>query len=193
MATSNRCSVCQKRAGTCFCPGCKAFFCDDDFQSHCGILLNELDGLTVDQNDLQAKINEAASHKESSNQFLVQIDEWQRKTIEKVKQAAELARQQIFKIKNSKLEEIMGQFQTLSQELKELRETKGIIEQDLTRMKEEIRRLNEDLEQVAQSPTIELNMIQSDQIVWQRMIYVEEKSSSLVNQSHLPKAIGEHQ
>ncbi|CAF4994150.1 unnamed protein product, partial [Rotaria sp. Silwood1] len=65
---------------------------------------------------------------------------------------------------NSKREEITVQFQTLSQELQELRESKGVVEQDLTRLKEEIRRLNEDLEQVAQSPAIKLNTKQGDQI-----------------------------
>ncbi|CAF3870847.1 unnamed protein product [Rotaria sp. Silwood1] len=193
MATSNRCSICRKRAGTCFCPGCKAYFCDDDFHSHRGLLLNELDGLTVDRNELQAKINEAASNKRSANQFLAQIDEWQQKTIEKVKEAAALVRQQVSKIMNFKLEEITGQFQTLSQELQELRESKGVVEQDLTRLKEEIRRLNEDLEQVAQSPAIKLNTKQSDQIVWQRMIYAEENSVNLVNQTRQTKPIGEYQ
>ncbi|CAF3870830.1 unnamed protein product [Rotaria sp. Silwood1] len=193
MATSNRCSICRKRAGTCFCPGCKAYFCDDDFHSHRGLLLNELDGLTVDRNELQAKINEVASNKRFANQFLAQIDEWQQKTTEKVIEAAELARQQVFKIMNSKREEITVQFQTLSQELQELRESKGVVEQDLTRLKEEIRRLNEDLEQVAQSPAIKLNTKQGDQIVWQRMIYVEENSVNLVNQTRQTKPIGEHQ
>ncbi|CAF4974608.1 unnamed protein product, partial [Rotaria sp. Silwood1] len=90
---------------------------------------------------------------------------------------------------NFKLEEITGQFQTLSQELQELRESKGVVEQDLTRLKEEIRRLNEDLEQVAQSPAIKLNTKQSDQIVWQRMIYAEENSVNLVNQTRQTKPI----
>ncbi|CAF3073112.1 unnamed protein product [Rotaria sp. Silwood2] len=193
MATSNRCSVCQKRAGTCICPGCQAFFCDDDFQSHRGSLLNELDGLTVDRNELQAKINEATSKKISVNHIVAQVDEWQRKTIEKVKETAELARQQISKIMNSKLEKIMGEFETLSQELKELRETKGVVEQNLERLKEKIRRLNEDLEQAAQSPSIELNTKQSDQIIWQHMIYVKEKSVNLFNRWRQTKSIGEHQ
>ncbi|CAF3763546.1 unnamed protein product [Rotaria sp. Silwood1] len=193
MATSNRCSICRKRTGTSICPGCKVLFCNEDFNSHRELLLNELYGLTVDRNELQAKINEAASNKKSANQFLEQIDEWQRKTIEKVKEAADLARQQVSKIMNFKLEEITEQFQTLSQELKELQETKDFVEQDLTRLKEEIRRLNEDLEQVAQSPAIKLNTKQSDQIVWQRMIYVEENSVDLVNQTRQTKPIGEHQ
>ncbi|CAF0864294.1 unnamed protein product [Rotaria sordida] len=190
MASSNRCSICGKRAGTCFCPGCKTHFCDDDFQSHRGILLNELDGLTIDRNDLQAKLNEAASNKQPSEHLLAQIDEWQRTTIEKVKQAAELARQQVFKIANSKREEITRQFQTLSQELKELRDTKGVVEQDLIRLKQEIHQLNEDLKQVAQSSTIELSMEQSDKIVWQHMIYVEEKSVSAGNQLRQSKPAG---
>ncbi|CAF4792420.1 unnamed protein product [Rotaria sp. Silwood2] len=87
----------------------------------------------------------------------------------------------------------MGEFETLSQELKELRETKGVVEQNLERLKEKIRRLNEDLEQAAQSPSIELNTKQSDQIIWQHMIYVKEKSVNLFNRWRQTKSIGEHQ
>ncbi|CAF1197708.1 unnamed protein product [Rotaria sp. Silwood1] len=192
MTSSNRCSMCGKRADTCICMGCKAHFCDDDFQSHRGILINDLDALTVERGNLQVKINEAISNDQSSKHLLATIDEWQRTTIEKVKQAAELARQQVSKIMNFKREEITKQFETLSQELKEFRDTKDVVEQDLIRLKQKIRQLNEDLEQVSPSMTMELNMKQSDQIAWDRMIYVEEKSLCAGNQQHQPKLIGEY-
>ena len=135
MASSNRCSVCPKGAGTCFCPGCKAYFCDKDFRNHRGMLVNGLDEITVERNELQEKINKAKPQKQSGSSILSRIDEWQQITIDKVIQAAEQARQQVLKIMNSKREEITREFQTLSQELEQLRETEGVLEQDLTRLK----------------------------------------------------------
>ena len=177
MASSNRCSVCPKGAGTCFCPGCKSYFCDNDFISHRGMLVNGLDEITIERNELQEKINKTKSQKQSGTSILSRIDEWEEITIEKVKQAAEQVRQQVLKMMNSRKEEIMKEFQSLSQELEQLRETRAVLEQDLTRFKQQIARINIDLSQLSQLPAIELNTKQSDQIVWNRMIYVVENKS----------------
>jgi len=156
------------------------------------MLVDELDGLTVERNVLQEKINKATSHNESERSLLSQIDEWERITIEKVKEAAEQARQQARKIMNAKREQVTQQFQTLTQELILLRDTKGVLEQDLSRLKEKIRQLNDNLQQLSQPPTVELNSKQSDQIVWHRMIYVEEKSVDAVEQQSESRSSSKH-
>jgi predicted RNase H-like nuclease (RuvC/YqgF family) len=192
MASSDRCSVCRKVAGTSICRGCKELFCDDDFKDHRGMLMNKLDELTVDRNDLQEKINKATSQNQSGSSLLSRIDEWQRTTIEKVKQAAEQARQQVLQIMNSKREEITRQFQTMSQEMKELRDTKSVVERDLAQLKQQIDQLNEDLKQLSQLPIVELNMKQSDKIEWRRMIRVEEKPIYAGNQQSQLQPRGKH-
>ncbi len=52
----------------------------------------------------------------------------------------------------------------MSEEMKELRDTKGVVEEDLTRLKQQIEQLNEDLKQLSQPPSVKLDMKQSDQI-----------------------------
>jgi uncharacterized phage infection (PIP) family protein YhgE len=192
MASSDCCSVCRKGAGTSICRGCKELFCDDDFKDHRGMLINKLDELTADRNDLQEKINKATSHNQSSSSFLSRIDEWQQATIEKVKQAAEQARQQVSQIINSKREDITRQFQTMSQNMKQLRDTKGVVEHDLARLKQQIEQLNEDLKQLSQPPTVELNVKQSDKIEWHRMICVEEKPVYAANEQSQSQPRGKH-
>jgi chromosome segregation ATPase len=182
MASSSHCSVCPKGAGSCYCPGCKAYFCNKDFRNHREMLAHGLDELTVNRNELQEKINKASSHKHSGSSLLSRIDAWQDDTIQKVKQAAQQARQQVLKIINSKREEITRQFQALSKEMEQLRETEDVLEQDLSRLKNQIKQLHKGLENVSQSPTIELNMKQSEQITWHRMIYVEDRSVSSAQQ-----------
>ena len=49
MASSNCCSVCPKGAGTCYCPGCSAYFCNKDFRAHRAMLVNGLEELKEDQ------------------------------------------------------------------------------------------------------------------------------------------------
>ncbi|CAF0745408.1 unnamed protein product [Adineta steineri] len=177
MASSNHCSFCRKNPGICICSGCRAYFCDDHFKDHRGMLANELDGLTTERDVIQEKISKAISHRQSAGSLLSRIDEWQRTTIEKVKEAAAQAREQAFQIMNLKREEITKQFEIISQELKELSDTKCVLEQDLTRLKQDIDQLNQDLEQLSQPPPAKLNVKQSEQIVWHQMIYVEQQST----------------
>jgi DNA repair exonuclease SbcCD ATPase subunit len=185
MASSSCCSVCLQGAGTFYCPGCKAYFCDDDFRNHREMLVHGLD-------ELQEKINKASSQKHSGSSLLSQIDAWQKDTIQKVKQTAQQARQQVSKILNSKQKEITRQFRTVSQELKQFKQTKGVLEQDLSRLKNQIEQLHKDLEKLSQLPAIELNMKQSEQIVWCRMIYVEDRSVSSAQEQCSSQLRGEY-
>jgi uncharacterized protein (UPF0305 family) len=156
------------------------------------MLVNELDELITDRDEFQEKINKASSDTQFDSSLLLRIDEWQRITIEKVKQAAKQVRQEVLKIMNSKREEIMREFQTLSQELEQLKETEGVLEQDLTRLKQYIGQINKDLEQLSQLSAVELNVKQSERIVWHRMIYVEEKPINPVKQQFQSQPEGEH-
>ncbi|CAF4490866.1 unnamed protein product [Rotaria socialis] len=191
MASPNSCFTCRKSGSTSFCRGCNAYFCDADFACHRKMLLNDLNVLTVDRNDLQERVNEAASNLGSCQHITAKIDEWER-TTEKVKQAAELAKKQVRKILNSKQEEITRRFDNLSQELKERMVQKSVVEQDIARLKQEIDQLKNDLTKIAQTPTIELNMKQSDEIKWDHMIYAEEKSINVDYQLHQLEPMGKY-
>ena len=184
--------MCQKNAGTCCCPGCNAYFCDDDFGNHRKMLTDELDGIIAERNELAEKFKRVTLLEKRDNSLLSQIDEWQETIIEKVKKVAEQARQQVLNVVNFQQGEVSKQFQTISQELKQLKDTKGAVEQSLTRLKQQINELNEDLDKISQSSTIELNTKQSDHIVWDRMIYVEEKSAPTSNQPHRSSGKGKH-
>ncbi len=141
------------------------------------MLFNNMDGLIEGRNDLQEKINKASQNKNARSPLYAQIDEWQRTTIEKVMAAAEQARQQITKILNSKRIEITTQFETLSQELIQRKESENFVEYDIARLKQKIQQLNQDLNSLIQPPAIELHTEQSDQIAWDNLIYVENKST----------------
>jgi len=127
MSSLERCSICEKGKGTCLCVGCKTYFCETHF--------NELDELVEDRNDLQDKINKIQKHSKSNNLHLAQIDEWEQKTIEKMKQAAEQARQKVGQTMNFKRDQMKKKFEKMSQELIQYRETKDFYEQDLTQLK----------------------------------------------------------
>ena len=121
-----------KGAGAYFCTGCKAYFCMKDLKNHHGQLITELDILAEDRNALQEKLNKTTGQHHSSNAILAQIEEWQRTTIEKVKQAANQARQQVTTILGSERSKIVTNFEKFSKELVHLKETEDFYHDDLT-------------------------------------------------------------
>ena len=155
------------------------------------MLINGLDQLTAGRNELQEKINNVNFQQNSHDSLLSRIDTWQEQTIQKVKQAADQARQQALTFIRSKQDEIKKQFQTLSQELEQLQETEGVLEDDLSRLKNQIEQVDQCLEKLSQPSALELNTKQSEQIVWNRMIYVENRSTSFIPKQCQPLLQGE--
>jgi hypothetical protein len=146
-----------------------------DLKNHHGELLNGLDILTGDHNELHDKINKTDQQKHINNPLFKRIDDWQKVTIEKVKQAADQARQQVTTILNSKHLEITAKFETFSKELVHMKETEEFVHDDLTRLQQMNHQLNQDIKQLSQAPTIVLQTEQSDRVAWDRLIYVEQK------------------
>ena len=177
MATSTRCSTCQKGLGTYFCTGCKGYFCKKDFTSHRQTLSNELDGCIEDRNILQEKIAKSTEQQGLHSPLLLQINEWEGAIIEKVKQTAERVRKDIMQILNSKRLEITSAFDKLSKELVELKETEDFAEQDLKRFRETIDRFNGDLKKLTEQTSIELHMEESQKVAWNRLIYFKDKTN----------------
>jgi len=154
----------------------------EDLTNHRTILVNGLEKLTASRNELQEKIKNFNLGNRPDILILSQIDRWEQKTIEKVHQAADEVRKEVLVLVKSKQEEIKNQFESLSKELDNLRETKGTLEQDLIRLEREIAQINEDLKQSFQLPNVKLMTNQSEQIPWNPMIYVEEKSQNTTSQ-----------
>ena len=190
MATSNRCFTCQKASGAYFCAGCKVYFCMKDLRNHHNQLLHELDVLVEDRNELHEQISKGAQQGHSVSGLLAQIDEWQKITVEKVKQAADRVRQQVSIIMNAKQTEITTKFETFSKELVHMKETEEFAHDDLTRLQQMIQDLNQDLKQLAHPPSVELRTEQSNQIDWNRLIYVVQKTSRIEPQVQPKPVIG---
>jgi hypothetical protein len=190
MATSKRCSVCKKEMGSINCIGCDAYYCMKCFRTHREGLYTEMDRVVEERNKLQDEINKATQCNDQRSPLIAKINEWQETTIEKIKQVATQARQQVVHLMNCKRVKITTEFQTFSQELAHLKETENFVEHDLTRLKQMIEQLHHDLKQSVQPTTIELHKEQSDGIDWNRVIYVEEQRDRAVNQQRQPEATG---
>jgi hypothetical protein len=161
-----------------------------DLKNHHGQLLNDLDVLAEDRNGLQEKINQAIQQNPPPDRLLSQIDEWQKATIEKVKHAADQARQQVNTILNARRSVILSKFEKFSKDLIHLKETEEFVHDDLTRLQGMIQDLNQDLQQLAHPSSIELCTEESNQVVWNCLIYVEQTPTHTQNQQRFEERIG---
>jgi hypothetical protein len=161
-----------------------------DLKNHHVQLLTELDVLIEDRNELHEKINKATQQSHSASGLLSKIDEWQKITLAKVKEAADRARQQVSIIMNTKRMEIATKFETFSKELVHMKETEEFVHDDLTRLQQMIQDLNQDLKQLAHPPSVELRTEQSNQVDWNCLIYVEQKAPRSESQEQPKRKTG---
>ncbi len=189
MAASKSCSKCEKGRGTSFCVGCQAYFCRRCHEQHRQEMANQLEGFIGNHNELRQQINKKTEEKNFDSSLLIEIEDWQTKTIEKVKRVAEQAKQQVVKLLNSKKTEIKSEFEKFSEELIQLKENDDFLEYDLERLKQTVDQLNQKLKELSKQPEIELCKEQSDEIEWDSLIYIRDKTSFAAPQPS-PKPIG---
>jgi len=177
MATSKRCSTCNKGLGPMYCTGCDGYFCSKDFRTHREGMFTEMDKIVEERNRLQDAINNSAQRNDQQSPLIEQINKWENMIIKKVKQAAAQARQQVLDLLDSKRLKMTTEFKGFSQELASLKESEDYVEHDLTRLSQMISQFKQDLKQSTQPTAIELHTEQSDRINWDSLIYVEEKQT----------------
>lgn len=176
------CSKCEKGKGTFYCIGCEVYFCKRDYDDHRTEMTNELDGFIEDRNTLQEKINTTAQNNHDPSSLLTEIDDWERTTIEKIKNVAEQTRQRAIQLPNSKKLETKSQFEKFCQDLIQLKETGDFVEYDLKHLKEIVHQLNRNLMRLNEPQELELCIEQSDKIQWDTLIYIKEKPDLTVKQ-----------
>ncbi len=161
-----------------YCTGCDKYFCRKHFKIHSEEMFAEMDKIIEERNHLQNEINIEIQDNNQQNPLIEQIDQWQKRTIEKVKQVAAQARQQASELLNAKRVRLNTEFKSFSQELAHLKESENYVEHDLTRLNQMINKFKLDLKQSTQPTTVVLHTEQSDNINWESLIYVEEKAAS---------------
>ncbi|CAF1053923.1 unnamed protein product [Adineta steineri] len=145
------------------------------------------------RNSLLDKIDKATQRHNLHNPLIAQINEWEDMMIEKIKIVADNTRQQVSQLVNSKRTKLSDDFKRFSQELANLRETENFIEADLNQMKYKLNEFNHELKHITKPVLVELHTELSNQIVWNQLIYVEEKSNHTVTQQQLYQQVEEEQ
>ena len=176
MATSTKtiCFLCEKIKVTYLCPGCSKCFCFDQLQ-------NNHDQLRQQLNDFRSD--------PTKHPWLEQIDQWEKDSINKIQQQAQLCRIQFIDYSNSCLQQIEDKLSHLATKLREIHQENAFNEIDLDHFKRTFEKLEKQLNQPAnvsteQQPTSFINKISlllpSGKTQW-RLSSSMKRSNSLKN------------
>jgi hypothetical protein len=144
-ATSrNLCDTCGKAKGISKCEGCSKIFCYNHFGDHRQELNQQLDEVEVSRDLFRQTLTEQTA-KPQKHALIQEINDWERDSINKIRQTAEEARRMLLEHTTRHINEIEGKLNTLTDQLKQSRRQNDFVETEICQWKEELIRLEDDL------------------------------------------------
>ena len=158
MATANvktPCFSCRKETRPFSCTGCAKEFCLNCLTKHVQGLGQELDKIENDHDQFRQTLDEQkVDPKEHS--LIQRIDQWEKESINKIKQTAEECREALINHTNGYLIELENKVNSIAKEIKRVREESEFNEIDLKQFKEKSEKLKEELDKPANVSVEEL-------------------------------------
>ena len=145
MATGkNNCAICGKERRTVLCDGCLQTFCYNHLGEHRQELSKQLDEVEVTRDLFRQTLTKQTSQPRK-HPLMKKIDEWERESIDKIRQAAEAARQLLSQHTKEHITEAEVQLNKLTDQLRQSRQDNDFVETDINQWKEELHKLKEEL------------------------------------------------
>ena len=148
MATvTNRtmCAICDEERAIMKCEGCLQTFCYNHIMDHRQELSKQLDEIEVIRDTIQQSIIEQTTEL-GKRAFTQQIDEWERESINKIRQTAEEVRQLLLKHTAEHATRKEVELNRLTNLLQASRQKNDFVETELIQWKVELTRIQEELE-----------------------------------------------
>jgi chromosome segregation ATPase len=155
MATAtikNRCVVCGKEKASVKCEGCSRTFCYNHMTDHRQELSKQLDEIEVTRDLFRQTLTEQSTEPRK-HPLIQQIDQWERQSIDKIRQTADKARQLLLTHTTSHVTKIEVKLGKLTDQLRQNREESDFVETDLNHWKDELTRLTKEF---AEPPNISI-------------------------------------
>jgi len=148
MATAStgktRCIRCNKEKATLRCEGCLQHFCFNDWEPHRQELTQKLDQIHVNRDVFRQLLTQQSE--DSNNYSLIQqINQWEERSINIIRQTAEQARKTVLSRKDNHIHKLELKLNELTKQLRESREENDVNEINLQHFQEELDKLTREL------------------------------------------------
>jgi uncharacterized FlaG/YvyC family protein len=148
MATAvgrSRCATCGKENAILKCGGCTLDFCYNHFGDHRQELNIQLEEVEVNRDLFRQTLSEQTAEPEQ-HLLIKQIDQWECDSIEKIRQAAQEARQMLLQNATTRdIKHIEVKLNELTNQIRQGREENDFVETDLRHWNEQLTELTKEL------------------------------------------------
>ncbi|CAF1559363.1 unnamed protein product [Adineta ricciae] len=143
--TTNKtqCFLCKKHKFTYSCRGCSNEFCLDDLNKHRQDLTEEFNTIINNFDQFRQNLQQTKENPQNSSLF-IQIDQWEKNSIDIIRQTAQQCRQTFLKENEEFLIDIEEKFNKLIREIKEIQEENEMNEMNLKDLKEKLREISKE-------------------------------------------------
>lgn len=148
MATAsirNKCGKCEKNNAILKCGGCLQDFCYNDFGNHRQELHKQLDDIEVNRDLIRQTLNEQITESQREHPLIQQINQWEKDSIQKIKQTANEARTLLFTYSKENANKIELKLNNLTDQLRQSREENAFVETNLNEWNKKLIQLKEEL------------------------------------------------
>ena len=148
MATANVstiCSACKNKTTTYSCPGCSNYFCVDDLLTHREELKSQFHEIEHQRNEFMQILTDRNENNRNNHPLINQINQWEQKSIEKIKKIAQEQRQLIQQSILSYVQNIQTELNTLTEDMQKINKKKDFNEMALNKLKKQLNHLEEQL------------------------------------------------
>ncbi|CAF1188827.1 unnamed protein product [Adineta steineri] len=139
-----QCSICNKNKITYPCDGCSQRFCLIHLTEHRQILNNELHHITNEYNEFKERINEQKQNPQNHS-LIKQINEWEIKSIDKIKQKAQDYREILSKSSQTCTNDIEMKFKYLNEHIKQIHSENEFNEINLNYLRNQLMKITQEL------------------------------------------------
>ncbi|CAF1182103.1 unnamed protein product [Adineta steineri] len=174
------CSICQTltdgkpKPGILPCLGCQQIFCYQHIGEHRQYLADQLDTVVVNERnnlvEIISKLEENCD--EYTMQQVKEIDDWELKSNELIRQVAENVRRQLHRMALEECDHLRARFGLLSTELNDKREAENYFEKDIEVLRHKFKQLKYDIENIS------LKVDTNEELQTMELINIKKKPSS---------------
>ena len=144
-AGKTRCAICEKEKAILKCGGCGEDFCYNHFGNHRQQLSTRLEDIELNRDIFRQALSECIGEMEK-HPLMQQIDQWERDSVEKIRQTAKETRDILHRHMSANVNRIEVMLNNLTDQLRQSREDNNFFETDLHRWMEQLSKFNEELE-----------------------------------------------
>ena len=165
-----KCKLCEEKKGSTRCEGCNILLCLSCMNKHHDELLQHFQQLMDIRNELKESLDITETRTQYENELpcLIEINQWERNTIERIQEMAKQLRTDINKMMLKNVVDVRYQLEQLSANMQQQEKEGNYLENDIVQIKCQLDKLKETIQHMNEN----IQVTTSNDIDWNTLIHI---------------------